>query len=329
MDKNDLLSVPSAAAGGFVEIPLGDLEPDPFQPRKEFPEGSLRQLAASIEHHGLLQPLLVRPRQGPGSEGKYWIVAGERRYRAAKLLGLESLPCRVQAYQNLTAAVAAMVDNVHREDLSDIDKAEALLRLKQMTEKSWDEIAGLVRLSSTYVRALAGLLKLEEPVKQLVRQGEIPTRTAIALRPLPPRTQVELARRAAAEGLSAEAVRDELRTSLLASTTRSTRPTASPAGLAVDGGDSSRNPEKTAAAEFRKSAAQSLEECVQRLEAMSEWFGAQNWAPGRLTSHQQELLHGFYHAASRLQQQAAQARQPLKEREAAEAEQRRKNPLPF
>src|SRR4051812_36372964 len=96
--------------GGIGLIPLGDLSPDPFQPRKEFSQHAIRRLAESIEQHGLLQPLLVRPQQGAGSAGKYWIVAGERRYRAAHLLGMESLPCRVQEYANVAAAAAALAD---------------------------------------------------------------------------------------------------------------------------------------------------------------------------------------------------------------------------
>src|SRR5689334_16386224 len=96
----------TGGAGAIREIPIADLEPDPFQPRKEFPEATIRRLAASIEQHGLLQPLLVRPREGPGGAGKFWIVAGERRYRAGRLLGLETLACRIQAREGLDAAVA-------------------------------------------------------------------------------------------------------------------------------------------------------------------------------------------------------------------------------
>src|SRR4051794_16427923 len=79
-----------------IELPVASLAPDPVQPRKEFREKSIRELAASIEQHGLLQPLLVRPMLGPDSRGRYWIVAGERRYRAALMLGLKQLACRIQ-----------------------------------------------------------------------------------------------------------------------------------------------------------------------------------------------------------------------------------------
>src|SRR6476660_4777673 len=86
--------------GTVVEIEIGRLAPDPFQPRTTFTERALRDLSDSILQHGILQPLLVRPMQGPDSRDRYWIVAGERRYRAAQLLGLTSLPCRIHPYEN-------------------------------------------------------------------------------------------------------------------------------------------------------------------------------------------------------------------------------------
>src|SRR5205085_9250699 len=122
---------PQGGAGGdalVVEIPLERLAPDPFQPRTTFAERAIQNLADSILQHGVLQPLLVRPMQGPDSRDRYWIVAGERRYRAAQILGMESLPCCIRPYENMAVAVVALAENVHREDASEIDKAAALLR---------------------------------------------------------------------------------------------------------------------------------------------------------------------------------------------------------
>lgn len=291
----------------IVNVPLANLEPDPFQPRKDFNETSIRELAGSIEQHGLLQPLIVRPRQGPNSAGKYWIVAGERRFRAAHLLGLEGLPCRVQPYLNLTAAVTALVENVHREDLSDVDKAEGMKRIKSMTDKTWDEVAELVKLSPEYVRRLAGLLKLEDSVKSMVRQGRISARTAIALKPLPPRQQVEMAERVLSEGLTAEDIREEVRKSSLPSSTRTTakpsnlisKPELVPVGLAARVG----------------SVTQTLEAFSQELEGMIDWLDDRTWSPSKLTERQKELIHALYHTASQLQQRVAHVRQPLKESE--------------
>src|SRR4051812_7202750 len=91
-----------------LEIPVARLAPDPFQPRTTFTERAIRELSESILQHGILQPLLVRPMQGPGSRDRFWIVAGERRYRAAQLLGMATLPCRIRSYENVAAAVVAL-----------------------------------------------------------------------------------------------------------------------------------------------------------------------------------------------------------------------------
>jgi ParB family chromosome partitioning protein len=307
MDRAKPATEPVDPGMSIVNVLLTNLEPDPFQPRKEFNEKSIRELAGSIEQHGLLQPLIVRPRQGPNSAGKYWIVAGERRFRAAHLLGLEVLPCRVQPYLNLTAAVTALVENVHREDLSDVDKAEGMKRIKSMTDKTWDEVAELVKLSPEYVRRLAGLLKLEDSVKTMVRQGRISARTAIALKPLPPRQQVEMAERVLSEGLTAEDIRDEMRKSALPSSTRTTakpsnlisKPEIVAEGLPARGG----------------SVTQTLEAFSQELEGMIDWLDDRTWSPGKLTERQKELIHALYHTASQLQQRVAHVRQPLKEGE--------------
>jgi ParB family transcriptional regulator, chromosome partitioning protein len=262
------------------ELSVAHLEPDPFQPRQEFDEESIRELAASIEQHGLLQPLLVRPRQGPGSEARYWIVAGERRWRAAQLLGLTQVPCRVQPLEDLAAAVVALVENVHREDLSEIEKAEGLQRLKQLTGKSWDEVAGLVRLSHAYVRRLAGLVKLEEEVKELVRRGKISARTAIALKPLLPAEQIELAHRAVAEGLSAEAIRQISRSGLPSAGQKRGAPSRS----------------------------ETLDAFIAALEQMGAWLAAQHGSSRRFSLAEQERIERLGERARQLQQLASRLR---------------------
>lgn len=309
------------SAMSIVDIPLVDLEPDPFQPRKEFNEARIKELADSIEQHGLLQPLIVRPRQGPDSKGKYWIVGGERRFRAALLLGLERLPCRVLPYMNLTAAVAALVENVHREDLSDIDKAEGLRRIKGMTNKTWDEVAELVRLSPEYVRRLAGLVKLEDSVKTLVRQGQLSARTAIALKPLPPRQQVTMAERAVAEGLTAEQIREEVRKNANAGSTRTTpasdlsRPPVPLSVLPKEAVGVERSGATGGAARPAREGTitHTLASFIEGLDSMSEWLDGHKWPPSSLTPAQQDLIHRLYHAASQFQQRVAYIRHPLKE----------------
>lgn len=295
-------------------VPVADLEPDPFQPRKEFREQSIRELADSIDRHGLLQPLVVRPRQGPNSAGKYWIVAGERRYRAAKLLGLETLPCQIQPYANMAAAVIALVENVHREDLSDIEKAEALFRIKAATEKGWEEVAELVKLSHAYVRRLAGLIKLTEPVKDLVRRGEISARTALALKPLSGPQQLEMAQRVIAEGLTAEEVRQQAQRTASPRPPRRAAPEVALLELQLPPGS------ETAAAaeeEGKSPLSRSLRQVIEQLDQVTGWLGSRNWTPSQLSPEQRELVERLYHSASQLQQQAAQIRRPLR-RAAAE-----------
>lgn len=319
----------------IVDIPLVNLGPDPFQPRKEFNESRIKELADSIEQHGLLQPLIVRPRQGPNSDGKYWIVGGERRFRAAQLLGMDRLPCRVLPYMNLTAAVTALVENVHREDLSDVDKAEGLRRIKGMTNKTWDEVAELVRLSPEYVRRLAGLVKLEDSVKTLVRLGKLSARTAIALKPLPPRQQVTMAERAVAEGLTAEQIREEVRRSANVGSTRTTsasnlsRPPAPLLRLPQNGEAVRQTAMESAARPAREgTVTHTLESFVEGLEGMSEWLDGHKWSPSSLSPAQQELVHRLYHAASQFQQRVAYIRHPLKEMTLV-AGRADKNILPF
>lgn len=300
-------------------IPVADLEPDPFQPRKEFRERSIRELAASIERHGLLQPLVVRPRQGPNSAGKYWIVAGERRYRAAKLLGLETLPCQIQPYANMAAAVIALVENVHREDLSEIEKAEALLRIKAATEKGWEEVAELVKLSHAYVRRLVGLVKLTEPVKEMVRRGEISARTALALKPLSAQRQLEMAQRVLDEGLTAEQVREQTQRTSADRPSRKAAPVPRELPVVDLPSEPQVGAEPSSAAPGTPSSpvARSLKNIIDQLEEFTDWLGGRTWSPSQLTPEQRELVERLYHTASQLQQQSAQIRRSLR-READE-----------
>lgn len=193
-----------------LQIPLSDLLHDPFQPRRSFREEPLRELAASIRQHGVLQPLLIRPLLGSESPGKYCIVAGERRYRAAQLAGLKTVPCHICPTLTPRATVMSLVENLQHPEMNDLEKAETLFRIKSLTGQTWDQVAELVNLSADYVRRLAGLLKLEESVKEWVRAGKLSTRVAIALRPLPGRIQIEVAERAIQEGLTAEQIRAEM-----------------------------------------------------------------------------------------------------------------------
>lgn len=300
-----------------ADLPLSLLMPDPMQPRQTFSERHVRELADSIERHGLLQPLLVRPALEAGSEGKYWIVAGERRFRAAHLLGMPTLPCRIRPYQNTAAAVIALADNVHRADLTDIEKADALLQIKTLTDRTWDEVAELVRLSRDYVKRLAGLLKLEEPVKQMLQAGQISARVAIALKPLPPKRQLELAEAVIREGLTAEQVRE--RSGKVLPRQRRTPKAELAAPLSPAFGGERDGP-----------VVGSLRECAAAVDRMETWLEGRSWAPAKVSDRQRKALDDLYERVSRLQQELIAIRQPLRETEETEAESLRKaNPLPF
>lgn len=189
--------------GHQAMLPVDRLEADPHQPRKEFPQETLRRLADSIRDRGLLQAILIRP----GANGKFLIVAGERRFRAARMAGLAEVPCVLHELGDRDALIIALMENLHREDLTDIDKSDALNELYRMTGDSWEEIAHKVHLSPSRVKSLAEYRKLAPPVQQLLRTGQLSGFRARPLIRLDPPDQVELATRAVTEGLSEPAIR--------------------------------------------------------------------------------------------------------------------------
>jgi ParB family transcriptional regulator, chromosome partitioning protein len=196
-------AAPQGEAGGVRLVPLERLVADPDQARKTFPEKRLAALERSIQGHGILQPILVRPLDG----GRFGIIAGERRYRA----GLRELPCVVREYSAEECLQANLIENIHRDGLSDIDKSDALVQLKKLTGLGWKDLAAQVQLSEVRVRQLASLRTLHERVKAAVRGGQVSGRVARALKPLPPAQRVELLEQAIAEELTAETVRARVR----------------------------------------------------------------------------------------------------------------------
>jgi ParB family transcriptional regulator, chromosome partitioning protein len=200
---NHGIPAPQGQPGEIRWLPLDRLEPDPEQPRQTFREQRYKNLAASVRRYGVLQALLVRPLAG----GRYRIVAGERRYQAARLAGLSEVPCVVRDCSPEEGLRLALVENLHRDGLSDIDKCEALHRLRALTGLDWPALAPLVQLSAIRVRQIASLNTLHPRVKEAARAGRISGRVALALKPLPPVEQASLLQAAIAEKLTAEAVR--------------------------------------------------------------------------------------------------------------------------
>lgn len=184
-------------------LPLERIQPGDQQPRREFDEAALAELAASIREHGVLQPLVVSPAAEP--DGSYRIVAGERRWRAARLAGLPDVPVIVREVSDRREALElALVENLQRTDLNPVEEAEAFRQLGDQFGLSHEAIAGRVGRGRAAVSNSIRLLKLPLEVLEMLRQGQIRAGQARPLLTVQSvERQLELARRAAKEGLSA------------------------------------------------------------------------------------------------------------------------------
>jgi ParB family chromosome partitioning protein len=165
------------AVQALRELPVEEIEPNPSQPRRHFDEAALQALAGSIRECGVLQPVLVRP----SPDDKYVLVAGERRWRAAKLAGLQSIPALVSRYDDLEALEAALIENMAREDLNPVEEARACVTLTQEFGLTYWQIAELVGRDKTVVANLMRLLKLSEEILELLESGELTASHGIAL----------------------------------------------------------------------------------------------------------------------------------------------------
>ncbi len=165
--------------GTVEELVLGELQPSAHQPRHEFAPEELEHLSNSIRTAGVLQPILVR-RGGLGGR-KYEIVAGERRWRAAKMAGLTTVPAIIREVTDEQAAVFGLVENIHRTDLNAIERAKALRRIQAMTRGSQEDVARQVGLDRSTVANLTRLLDLPEEVQAHVSRGTLTMGHARAL----------------------------------------------------------------------------------------------------------------------------------------------------
>ncbi len=178
-----------AAEGVPTTLPLDSLQPGKYQPRTRMDEGSLYELAESIRSQGIMQPILVRP-VGPG---RYEIIAGERRSRAAKLAGLSVVPVLVKDVPDEAAAVMALIENIQREDLNPLEEAQGLQRLTQEFGLTHEQAAQAVGRSRSAASNLLRLLNLAEPVQSLLMAGDIDMGHARALLPLDKAQQITTA----------------------------------------------------------------------------------------------------------------------------------------
>lgn len=151
-----------AKKGEITKLPIGDLVPCAAQPRKIFEDRPLSELAESIKHQGIIQPLLVRPL----GNNKFEIVAGERRYRAAKIAGLAEIPVVVREMSDQEAMTAALVENLQREDLNPIEEAEAMQALRESLNITQDELATRLGKSRSAVSNTMRLLQLTLPMRE-------------------------------------------------------------------------------------------------------------------------------------------------------------------
>ena len=195
--------------GSLVELPIKDIRPNPFQPRKTVDPAALEELVSSIKQAGLLQPIVVRRANGGST---YELIAGERRLRACQQLGWERIPAVQREADDRTLLTLALIENLQRDGLSPVDEARGYERLIAEFQLAQQDVADAVgRDRSTVANALR-LLKLPEVVLQMLHEGQLSVGHARALLALEdPRIVTNLAREAVAQGLSVREVEDRVR----------------------------------------------------------------------------------------------------------------------
>ncbi len=184
---------------GIRTVPLWEVEPDPGQPRKEFQEDTLAELAASIAEHGLLQPIAVRPM----AEGGYRIIAGERRWRACRLAGLSDIPIIIKDVSDQEAMELALVENLQREDLDPVEEACGIRELMNRCGLTQEQAAQRLGKSRSALANTLRLLNLPDEALELLKAGSLTAGHAKAVLGLPtPELQVQAARLIAEHALS-------------------------------------------------------------------------------------------------------------------------------
>ncbi|WP_428771883.1 ParB/RepB/Spo0J family partition protein [Vibrio sp.] len=184
--------------GELTSIAIGQLQPGIYQPRKDMAPEALEELAASIQSQGIIQPIVVRQ----VGISQYEIIAGERRWRAARQAGLRQVPCLVKSVEDRAAIAMALIENIQREDLNVIEEAQALERLQDEFALTHQQVADVIGKSRTTVSNLLRLNQLDEDVKLLVAEKQLEMGHARALLALPGEQQVEIAQQVAKKQLT-------------------------------------------------------------------------------------------------------------------------------
>jgi ParB family chromosome partitioning protein len=191
-------------------LAVDDLQPGKYQPRSHLAEEPLAELAASIRAQGVMQPILARPLPG----GRFEIIAGERRWRAARMAGLTTVPALVKDIPDSQALAAALIENIQREDLNPLEEAAGIQRLVQEFGLTHQAIAETLGRSRAAVTNLLRLLELAPPVRDLLAEGRLDMGHARALLALPVAQQIELAKLAAHKGLTVREVEQRVAAAL-------------------------------------------------------------------------------------------------------------------
>ena len=194
------LDEPKAKDGPPSTLPVKVMRAGKYQPRTRMDEGALNELADSIRTQGIMQPILVRPL--PSDAGHYEIIAGERRFRAAKLAGLKEVPVLVREVPDENAAVMALIENIQREDLNPLEEALGVRRLLDEFSLTHEQAAQAIGRSRSATSNLLRLLNLPQPVQTMLVAGDIDMGHARALLAVDGATQIQLANEIVAKGLS-------------------------------------------------------------------------------------------------------------------------------
>ena len=198
----------AADSGGLDELAIASIRPNRFQPRGHFDEEALSSLADSIREVGVLQPVLVRP----AGDDEYELIAGERRWRAARRVGLQTIPALVRETDDAAALEQALVENIHRDGLNPLEEAAAYQQLIEDFGLTHDEVAARVGRSRATVTNTLRLMQLPPAIQKSLQDGRLSMGHARALLGSPDRAfQEQLAKRAVAEDLSVRAVEEAVR----------------------------------------------------------------------------------------------------------------------
>jgi ParB family chromosome partitioning protein len=197
-------------SSALADLPISSIRPNSFQPRKAFDEETLADLTASVRELGVLQPVLVR---STGDPDQFELIAGERRWRAAKRAGLQTIPALIRDVDDASSLEQAVVENLHRQDLNPLEEAAAYQQLIEDFHLTHDELAARVGKSRAAISNTLRLFQLPPTIQRLVAENQLSAGHARALLGTPDRAfQESLAKRAVGEGLSVRAVEDAVRT---------------------------------------------------------------------------------------------------------------------